>query len=220
MTNSSLEDKNNDRIGMFIVGPLETNCYLYISGTECIVVDPGSKGEKIAEHIPEECTLKYIVATHGHADHVSGVKALQDARGGRFAMHAADVALAQQAAHDPITGKEFDNDAPAPDVILAEGDVIDCGTALFRVLETPGHTPGGIVLLGSQSAEGIAFTGDTLFQGTCGRTDLQGGDPAAMKASLGRLMREIPARTNLFCGHGDPTTMEDELKSNPMLRGI
>ena len=96
--------------------------------------------------------------------------------------------------------------------------MLEVGTARFRVMETPGHTPGGICLVGEGSAEGIVFVGDTLFPGSCGRTDLDGGDPAAMRRSLARMGREIAPQTVLFCGHGPATTMAEELSGNPFVR--
>ena len=89
--------------------------------------------------------------------------------------------------------------------------------AAFTVMEAPGHTPGGIVLLGGGTAEHMCFVGDTLFQGSCGRTDLAGGDSEQLKATLARIKREVPPETNLMCGHGEITTMEDELRNNPYL---
>lgn len=206
-----------DQIRQFIVGPIETNCYAYVSGGECLVVDPGNSGAAVARHL-EDVRVTTIVATHGHGDHVGGVKALKDATGARFLMHAADVALAGRAGQRSELGRSYDDNAPAPDQTLADGDVIELGTASFRVIETPGHTPGGIVLLGQGTAAGVAFVGDTLFRGSCGRTDLAGGNHDQLMASLARLREEVPARTTLFCGHGDSTTMMEELEGNPWLQ--
>ncbi len=208
-----------DQIGVFVVGPLETNCYLYISQGECMVVDPGNSGAAICEHLPEGLDVKYIVATHGHGDHVGGVKALKDGTGATYAIHAADAELAQHAGEVSESGRSYDDNAPAPDMTLAEGDVLEVGTARFRVLETPGHTPGCICLLGEETADHVIFVGDTLFQGSCGRTDLAGGDAKALATSLARLKAEVHPHTNVFCGHGEITTMEDELATNPHLRG-
>nr|DAP05721.1 MAG TPA: hypothetical protein [Caudoviricetes sp.] len=209
---------DRDQIAMFVVGPIETNCYAYVSQGECLVVDPGNSGKAIAEHLPPDVTVRYIVATHGHGDHVGGVKALRDATGAKYAISARDAELAKHAGEKSELGRSYDDNAPDPDLTLSEGDVLKVGTAEFRVLEAPGHTPGGIVLLGGGSAEHVCFVGDTLFKGSCGRTDLAGGSQEDMVSTLARLKREIPAHTNVFCGHGDPTTMEDELAQNPYLR--
>ncbi|MGO5211173.1 MBL fold metallo-hydrolase [Parafannyhessea sp. LCP21S3_E6] len=209
---------DRDQIAMFVVGPIETNCYAYVSQGECLVVDPGNSGKAIAEHLPPDVTVRYIVATHGHGDHVGGVKALREATGAKYAISARDAELAKHAGEKSELGRSYDDNAPDPDLTLSEGDVLKVGTAEFRVLEMPGHTPGGIVLLGGGSAEHVCFVGDTLFKGSCGRTDLAGGSQEDMARTLARLKREIPAHTNVFCGHGDPTTMEDELAQNPYLR--
>ena len=209
---------DRDQIAMFVVGPIETNCYAYVSQGECLVVDPGNSGKAIAEHLPPDVTVRYIVATHGHGDHVGGVKALREATGAKYAISARDAELAKHAGEKSELGRSYDDNAPDPDLTLSEGDVLKVGTAEFRVLEAPGHTPGGIVLLGGGSAEHVCFVGDTLFKGSCGRTDLAGGSQEDMARTLARIKREIPAHTNVFCGHGDPTTMEDELAQNPYLR--
>ena len=206
-----------DQVGIFVVGPIETNCYVYISEGECLVVDPGNSGQAIFEHLPEGVSVKYIVATHGHGDHVGGVKALREATGATYAIHAADAELARHAGEPSEQGRTYDDNAPDPDLTLAEGDVIEVGSATFTVMEAPGHTPGGIVLLGGGTAEHMCFVGDTLFQGSCGRTDLAGGDGEQLKATLARIKREVPPETNLMCGHGEITTMEDELRNNPYL---
>ena len=203
---------------MFVVGPIETNCYAYLSGDECMVVDPGASGAAIAGHLPDGVRVRYIVATHGHGDHVGGVRALREMTGATYAIGARDAELARHAGEVGPLGVAYDDDAPKPDLELSEGDVLEVGTARFKVLEAPGHTPGGIVLLGGGSAEHVCFVGDTLFKGSCGRTDFEEGDDSALRATLARLKEEIPPHTNLFCGHGDITTMEDELATNPCLR--
>ena len=96
--------------------------------------------------------------------------------------------------------------------------MLTVGSATFTVLETPGHTEGGIALLGGGSAEGVCFVGDTLFAGSCGRTDLLGGDPDTMLKTLARLKQVIPPKTALLCGHGPETLMERELATNPWLQ--
>lgn len=205
----------HDQIMLYVVGPLETNCYAYVSQGECLVVDPGNSGASLAAHLPRDVTVKYIAATHGHGDHVGGVRRLREAAGGIYMIHPADAERACHAGEPSETGRAYDDNAPRPDQTYAEGDVITVGTASFRVMETPGHTPGCVCLVGQGTATGIAFMGDTVFRGSCGRTDLTGGDPTAMRASLARIKREVDPRTTLLCGHGEVTTMEDELERNP-----
>jgi glyoxylase-like metal-dependent hydrolase (beta-lactamase superfamily II) len=208
-----------DVVRVFVVGPIQTNCYAYVSAGEALVVDPGAAGARVAAALAGEKVV-CVAATHGHGDHVGGVAALVSATGAPFALAAADADMAEHAGDPSYSGSgiAYDDDAPVPSRLLAEGDVLSVGTARFRVMETPGHTPGGICLVGEGSAEGIAFVGDTLFPGSCGRTDLAGGDPDAMRRSLARMGREIAPQTVLLCGHGPATTMAEELASNPFVR--
>jgi hydroxyacylglutathione hydrolase len=208
-----------DVVHVFVVGPIQTNCYAYVSAGEALVVDPGAVGARIATALAGEKVV-CVAATHGHGDHVGGVAALVSATGAPFAISAADAEMAKHAGDPAYSGSgiAYDDDAPEPSRLLAEGNVLAVGTARFRVMETPGHTPGGICLVGEGTAEGIAFVGDTLFPGSCGRTDLAGGDPDAMRRSLARMRREIAPQTVLLCGHGPATTMAEELASNPFVR--
>lgn len=200
-----------DEIRLFVVGPIGTNCYALVSDGECMVVDPGSQGSEVARELAD-VHVSLIVATHGHGDHIGGVAALQRATGAPFAMCADDVELARHP--NPMHQLPADEAAPEPDRLLVEGDVVTVGSASFTVFSAPGHTPGGIVLLG----EGRAFVGDTIFQGACGRCDLPGGDWATMQRTLARLKGVIPAETRLLCGHGPATTMQMELASNPFMQ--
>lgn len=213
-----------DEIRCFVVGDIQTNCYAYMSDGACLVVDPGASGARIAAAL-DTIRVSQIVATHAHHDHVGGVKALVEATGAPWAIGANDAERAVMALE--VSSHVFDvfdadrqeiADPPQPDQLLHEGDVLEVGTARFRVYETPGHTPGGIILLGEGSAAGVAFMGDTLFAGSCGRTDLLGGDWGTMQKTLARLRTLIDPSVTLLCGHGPATTMERELASNPHLQ--
>ena len=206
-----------DELRQYVVTPIQTNCYAYISEGKCLVIDPGDSGDRIAADLGS-LEVAGIICTHGHFDHVGGVAALKEATGAPFLMHAADVQLASHARESAFPGSGVYDNAPQPDRLLSEGDTVEVGSAVFTVIETPGHTPGSICLLGSGTAEGILFSGDTLFAGSRGRTDLEGGDEDAIMASLARLKREIPADTAVLSGHGYETTMGYEVKTNPFLR--
>ena len=206
-----------DGIRQFVVGHLSTNCYALVSDGKCLVIDPGADGAWIANEL-NDVSVVGVVATHGHHDHVGGVRALCEATGAPFMVSVGDAARSQRALE--LSSHVFDvsegnvQDAPAPNRELREGDVIDVGSLKLKVLETPGHTEGGIVLLG----DGFAFMGDTLFAGSCGRTDLVGGNHNTLMQSLARLKSAIPPSTVLLCGHGPATTMATELATNPFLQ--
>jgi hydroxyacylglutathione hydrolase len=206
-----------DELRCFVVGPIQTNCYAYVSGGECMVVDPGASGAAVAEALGD-VRIKYIVATHGHGDHVGGVAALKGACGAEYLIHGADAERATHAGEVSELGIAYDDDAPMPDSELAVGDVLRVGSATFEVIGAPGHTPGGVVLYGGGSAEGVAFVGDTVFPGSHGRTDLDGGDEKTILATLRMLAGRISPATVLYCGHGEATTMEHELAYNPFMR--
>ncbi len=212
-----------DEIRCFVVGDIQTNCYAYVSQGDCLVVDPGASGARIAEGL-SDVRVTQIVATHRHHDHVGGIRALVDATGAPWAIGAGDAEEALRAlslsSHDLSAGVaqgELAN-PPAPDRTLREDDVLTVGTASFRVVDTPGHTPGGIILVGEGTAEGVVFVGDTLFAGSCGRCDLYGGSWPKMQHTLQRLAGLLDPRATLYCGHGPETTMSRELASNPYLQ--
>lgn len=208
----------NLEVRRYVVGPIHTNCYAVVVDGEAMVVDPGAEGAAVAAALGElGVSCKLVVATHGHADHVGGVAALVDATGAEYLIAEADDDLARHAKRNHALGISYDADAPAPARHLTDGEELELDEARFRVIAAPGHTPGGITLLGHGLAEGLCFVGDTLFAGSAGRTDLEGGNMTMLMRSLARLAREVPATTFVLCGHGDDTTMAEELTHNPYL---
>lgn len=195
-------------IQTFPVGPLQTNCYLLCDGGECCLIDPGANAALLRQAAASSrCALRFILLTHGHFDHYTAVPE-----------------LLASFPELPVYIHERDCcDAPARFLLprlpernqryYAEGDTLALGGVTLRVLETPGHSPGSVVL----QAGNVLFTGDTLFAGSCGRTDLEGGDGAALRASLRRLAA-LEGDYFVLPGHGPSSTLERERRSNFYLR--
>ncbi len=199
-------------IEKFVVGPLEVNCYVIADegSKEALIVDPGDEPDRIVEFVKEKgLTVNKIVYTHSHFDHVGGLPELKEATGAELMMHKEELPVYEAARHmAAFWGYEIDP-LPKPDVLLSEGDSVTTGNLSFEVLHTPGHSPGGICLYG----EGIVITGDTLFAGSVGRTDLEGGNMENLKKSFKRLM-ELPEDTQVLPGHGPETTIGQERRFN------
>lgn len=186
------------KIHQLKVGPIQTNCYLVEDEAtkKALVIDAGGEPDSILALLDNKgLKLELIIATHGHFDHLEGIRRLKEKTGARFLMHQAD-----------LFGLKT-TDTPQPDGFLSDSDIFKVGGLKFEVLHTPGHSPGGICLYNEK--EKTLFSGDTLFQGTYGRVDLPFSDETAMISSLKRLLK-LPPETMVYPGHGQETTIGAE----------
>ena len=201
----------------YVVGPLACNCYIVgdRAAKEAIVIDPGDDAEDLAASIAErELTVKAIIATHAHFDHVVGAGRLRELTGAPFYLHADDGPMLDwmQESGRLFLGLEL---PPPPEVDRSptEGDVLAAGTARLEVLHTPGHSPGSISLVSDQAI----FSGDTLFAGSVGRTDLPGGDTDQLIEAIKKKLFTFEDDLPVYPGHGPATTLGEERKFNPFV---
>jgi glyoxylase-like metal-dependent hydrolase (beta-lactamase superfamily II) len=199
------------------VGPIQTNCYIAGCETskEGVVIDPGDEGERILAEVEAlGLTIKYVLNTHAHFDHIMANKAVVEATGVPLALHPLDVPLLRQNGGAMFFGIEAPP-SPEPDLPLAEGDKITFGEHTFEVLFTPGHTPGHVCFYEAEA--GVIFDGDVLFAGGIGRTDLPGGDYETLMSSINEKLMILPDETVVCSGHGPVTTIGQERANNPWL---
>ena len=201
------------------VGPLEVNAYVLAEarGGRGLVVDPGGDADAILACLARlDLTLAYIVNTHGHFDHVGANRDLKEATGAEILIHEADAGLLLRAADQAgMFGLEAEASPPA-DRLLRHGDRISLDGLVLEVVSTPGHTPGGICLV----LPGRIFTGDTLFAGSVGRTDLPGGSFRELMVSIQREILPRARGRTILPGHGPATTLAREIRTNPFLADL
>ena len=200
------------------VGMIQTNCY--IAGCpetrEGAVIDPGGNPERILAEVERHgLSIRYVLNTHAHFDHTDANGAIVEATGAPLALHPLDLPLLQASGGAALFGLQADP-SPPPDLELHDGDELEVGRLRFRVLHTPGHTPGHVCFY--EPAEGALFDGDVLFYRGVGRTDLKGGSWQQLMDSIQRVLLALPHETVVYSGHGPATTIGDEKQLNPWLR--
>lgn len=204
-----MAEPHNTRI---VAGPFQTNTYLLSSGNEAVIVDPGAQSSTILEALAlNNVEVKAIIATHGHMDHLFDIADLKKALKCQFYMSAADQGVLEwsRSVSEKYMGMPLQE--VSVDRFLKEGDRISFGESSLEILELPGHTPGSIGLL----TQSLFLTGDTLFRGTIGRTDL-GGSMDRMNETLQRIKKMEPTLA-VLPGHGSESNLGTEIRTNPFL---
>ncbi|MDM8516369.1 MBL fold metallo-hydrolase [Desulfobacterales bacterium HSG16] len=201
------------------VGPIMANCYIVgcEETKEAAVIDPGDDADQILMGLAElGLTVKYIINTHGHFDHVGANRRMKDATGAPILIHAGDSPMLSQLSTAAATFGLSSENSPEPDRTIDDGDTISFGNIEFKVIHTPGHSPGGVSLF----ADGNVFVGDTLFAGSIGRTDLPGGDYQTLIDSIRNKLFPLGDKVEVYCGHGPKTSIGREKQGNPFVGGV
>jgi glyoxylase-like metal-dependent hydrolase (beta-lactamase superfamily II) len=210
------------KVQMFTVGALFTNCYVSSceKTKEAVIIDPGfddySEAERIFKYIDTNALkLRYIVDTHGHPDHTCGNGSVRERFHVPILIHEGDAHLLGESGRATAEFFGFQSHSPAPDRFLHEGDCVKLGNTTLKVIHTPGHSAGGISLVGDKEV----FTGDTLFAGSIGRTDFPESSEDDMMRSLKKLA-DLPDDFVAYPGHGPVTTIGEEKRCNPFLQRL
>lgn len=209
------------KIKQFVVNEFQVNAFVLSDETgEAVIIDGAIKfsNEKdaILDYIKtDKLKVKYIINTHGHIDHICGNKKLKEEFGVPVLMNSEDIFLVESAeSHARGYGLSIDT-PPTPDVNISDNSTIEFGNSVLKCIQVPGHTPGSICFYSESDA--FVITGDALFAGSIGRTDLPKGDYNTLITSIkGRLMT-LPENTKVYCGHGPETSIGEEKLHNPFL---
>ncbi|UCF69609.1 MAG: MBL fold metallo-hydrolase [Acidobacteriota bacterium] len=202
-----------------VVGPLQVNCYL-IGDEETgrgAIVDPGQDAARIIESVQRSgLSIESIIATHGHFDHIGAAAPVKHAfPDAPFIIHEEDLYLVRDSQASAARWGLSIDQAPEPDRFLADGETLKVGPLALEVRHTPGHSPGGVSLV----CDDRVFVGDALFQGSVGRTDFPRGSMEQLAHAIRTRLYTLPDETLVLPGHGPPTTIGEEKRSNFFVRG-
>lgn len=206
-------------IKSYSVGELETNCYMVCDkqSGEAALVDPGAEEASLTQDIKAilgDTSLKYILLTHGHFDHIAGVKFYKELTGAKVVISEGDKEFPCNDSLN-LSFRHFEVEGFSPDIVVRDNDILMLGTCEIRVIETPGHTMGSVCYVIGDNI----FTGDTIMRGSIGRTDFPTSSFSDMKKSLLKLAN-IRGDYKLFCGHGDRSLLSFERENNPFIKQV
>lgn len=206
-------------LATFPVGPLGCNCSIVgcPETGEAAVIDPGGDADKIVEALTKNgLTVKYLLHTHAHFDHVMGSRAMREKTGAQICLHKEDQWLYDNLAKQcALFGMKADDTLPI-DKYLDDEEEIQIGKLKTKVIHTPGHTPGSLCF-SVEAKESVLFAGDTLFQHSIGRTDLWGGSFDQIINSIRERLFKLDDSTDVIPGHGPNTTIWSERRENPFV---
>lgn len=198
------------------VGVYRVNCYVIAdkNSMSAAVIDPGDDFENIRDIIEDNgFDLKYIILTHAHGDHIGAINYLKDTYNAKIVIHYLEKEILENPDYNFSKQLGMNSVFSNADLMLHDGDTLELGDLKLKIMHTPGHTKGSMCILVNE----IMFSGDTLFAGSMGRTDLYSGDSDRMKASLKKL-KQLTINYTVLPGHGAATTLEYEKTSNPFMR--
>jgi len=199
------------RVTAFTGPPRDNRTYLVVdeSSLEAAVIDPALVADKVLKALKlSGATVKYVLNTHGHADHTADDARMKEATGAKLAIHEVDAPYLERNTKNPFPFLDTPTPPAKADQLLKEGTEVRLGSTVLVTMHTPGHSQGSAVFYVANP--GVLFSGDTLLSGTSGVTDIQGASPAKMGFSLRRLYRDLPADTRVLPGHGPETTLRRE----------
>ncbi len=201
------------------LGQLQSNCYVFACDQtlEGVVVDPGDEAQKIINLIEEEkFKILYIINTHAHIDHTGANREIKKATGAKILIHKEDADMLEMGRYDLSFVQQELALSFSVDRKLVDGEIIKFGMQKLKVIHTPGHTPGGICLLGQD----VLFTGDTLFKDSVGRYDFPGGNKEDLRKSLEKKILGLDDNLTILPGHGPFSSLGEEKKNNLVLKDL
>lgn len=199
----------------FVTTPFMENCFVIKDEGEALVIDPGEATPELMDAI-KGVTVRTLVNTHTHIDHVGGNAEVVAQTGAELVCHPDAVEMLTHVSEQGAMFGMQVAQSPEPSRMIEEGDTVTVGSVALSVVYVPGHAPGHIALVG----DGFIIGGDVLFQGSIGRTDLPGGDMQTLLNSIQTKFLTLPDETVVYCGHGPPTTVGMERKVNPFLASL